>query len=64
MVLDSINCQDPLKKACLLFYDIVAKSTPNVEPRKLVKEDFNSLYTLKARLLDMTDEEDIIEDIF
>ena len=63
MVLESINCQDPLKKACLLFYEIV-KSTPNVEPRKLVKEDFNSLYTLKARLLDMTEEEDIIEDIF
>lgn len=52
-----MNPTEPITKACFLFYEVVINRTLSpIEPRRLVKEDFTSLYSLKNKLIDLSGE--------
>lgn len=56
-MLDNVNPSEPITKACFLFYEVVINRTLSpIEPRRLVKEDFTSLYSLKNKLIDLSGE--------
>lgn len=63
-VVDNINCNEPITKACLLFYEIASrKQNGAVETRRLSKEDFGSLYTLKAKLAEQVEDTEFLDDL-
>jgi len=35
-----------------------------IEPRRLAKEDFTSLYILREKLVELTGEDEVIEEVF
>lgn len=56
VVLDNVNPSEPIIKACFLFYEVVINRAPLIEPRRLIKEDFSSLYQLKNKLIELCGE--------
>lgn len=55
-MLDNVNPSEPIIKACFLFYEVVINRAPLIEPRRLIKEDFSSLYQLKNKLIELCGE--------
>ncbi|CAK64975.1 unnamed protein product (macronuclear) [Paramecium tetraurelia] len=65
IVLDNVNPTEPIIRACFLFYEVVINRTISpIEPRRLVKEDFTSLYSLQNKLVDLSGEQDVIDEVF
>ncbi|CAD8122095.1 unnamed protein product [Paramecium sonneborni] len=65
IVLDNVNPTEPIIKACFLFYEVVINRTISpIEPRRLIKEDFSSLYSLKNKLIDLSGEQEVIDEVF